>query len=835
MHLLIDLARPFTDPVMIFAVAMVVILVVPLLFQRIRIPGMVGLILAGIVIGPNAANILDRDPTIVLLGTVGLLYIMFLAGLEINLNLFNKHRNRSVVFGALTFILPQGIGTLAALYVLNFSLPAAILLGSLFASHTLLAYPIASRLGLSKTIYSTTAVGATIITDTAALLVLAVVAASTRGALDALFWFQLVIFLAVFVLIIFWGVPKLGRWFFRHVRTGGAAEFAFVLATVFVAAVLAEVAGVEAIIGAFLAGLSLNRLVPEHGPLMNRIAFVGESLFIPFFLLSVGMLVDLRVLVAGLDAWIIAGTMLGCVLIAKWGAAQLLRPLYGHSAAEAGFVFGLTIPQAAATLAAALIGFEVGLFDTSILNGTILMILITCIIGPYATEIYGRKLVLRAEAGATQTADIPERILVPLANPATAETLMDLAFYVRQTISDEPVFPLTVVPDGDSARVASAEKLVSHAVVHAAAADMPVVPMTRVDNDVVTGVHRAIRERRITTVIIGWQGDVSVGQRIFGSILDRLLEEVRQMVMVCRVDHPLNTTRRVVLLVPPMAEFEIGFDDAARAVKRIAGQIGAGLEIVVEEQALDRLGPRMKRLKPDVEITFTGLPAWRTVIEHLESRIEEDDFLLMLSAREGSLAWRPALNRLPRVLSQRFSNVNFVAIYPSEEFAQSDGLPVNTGIVFSGEGTVTGVALQIEAKTIEEAARAVLESRFEDAPARENTLHQLMSTSDTLSPEIRPGVILLHARIDAVKSPEVLIGTSDDGLSLERASQPVHVVVLVLSPTGTAQGEHVRTLAWVARHLRTEEALSTMRSATSAEELRLAFNLSEPGPVINSP
>lgn len=673
--LLISFARPFQDPVLIFAVVLLIILAAPLLFKRLRVPGLIGLILAGVVIGPNALNLLDRDPTIVLLGTVGLLYIMFLAGLEINLNLFAKNRNQSLIFGGLTFILPQAMGALMAFYLLGgvfgmeFGWAAAILLGSLFASHTLLAYPIASRLGLSKTTYSTTAVGATIITDTAALLVLAIVAASTRGALDTAFWIRLVVSLAIFVFIMFWLVPRIGRWFFRAVRGQADAEYVFVLSAVFVAAVLAEVAGVEAIIGAFLAGLALNRLVPEHGPLMSRITFVGESLFIPFFLLSVGMLVDLRVLVSGIDAWIVAGSMTITVVLAKGAASLLTGPLFGYSSDETKVVFGLTIPQAAATLAAALIGFEVGLFDTAILNGTIVMILVTCLAGPYVTERWGRKLALRQEAEPMDLSDAPQRILVPLANPATAEPLMDLAFFLRDPRLNEPLMPLTVARDGASAdeEVVRAEKLLEHAVAHAAAADVPVVPMTRVADSVPEGIKRAVKERRISTLVIGWNGQPSAQQRIFGGVLDVVLDQSTQQLLVCRIEHPLNTTQRVMLAVPPFAQREVGFPEAARSARLIAGQVGARLVVLTDPSHRESVKRIMKPLKPDVDVKYPELSSWGGLVEYLDEHLEANDLLILMTAREETISWRPALDRMPRVFSQRYDQANFITLYPATE------------------------------------------------------------------------------------------------------------------------------------------------------------------------
>ena len=291
-----ELLLPFRDPILIFSSVLLIILIAPAVLKQVRVPGIVGLILAGVLVGPNGLHLLERDASIVLFGTVGLLYIMFLAGLEIDLHDFQRYKNRSLVFGALTFSIPQTIGMLTGRYFLGFSWPSAILLASMFASHTLLAYPIVSRLGIARNEAVSVTVGGTIITDTAALLVLSVIAGSARGELSGAFWLQLSISFALFVFAVLWLFPRVGTWFFKNSGSDSSSQYIFVLAFVFAAAFLAQMAGVEPIIGAFLAGIALNSLIPQQSHLMNRVHFVGNTLFSPFFLLSVGMLVDLRVL-----------------------------------------------------------------------------------------------------------------------------------------------------------------------------------------------------------------------------------------------------------------------------------------------------------------------------------------------------------------------------------------------------------------------------------------------------------------------------------------------------------------------------------------------------------
>ncbi|WP_454436474.1 cation:proton antiporter domain-containing protein [Thauera mechernichensis] len=432
---------PITDPVLVFALVALLILLAPIVMGRWRLPGTIGLLLAGAILGPNALGVLARDQSFVLFGTVGLLYIMFSAALEIDLVVLKRYRMHSLVFGLLTFAIPQGVGTLVGYYVLGFSLPAAILLASLFASHTLLAYPVTRQLGIAHNQAVTTAIGGTIITDTLALLVLAVIAASTRGDTGDYFWHTLVGSLVLYGVIVLFGLPKLARWFFRNVGRNGVSEFVFVLSTVFGCAGMAHLAGSEPIVGAFLAGLALNRLIPHNSALMNRIQFTGEAIFIPFFLLSVGMLLDVSVLVADVRSLSIMLAMLTSVLVTKWLAAAATRVLLGYSREQAGLVFGLSVAQAAATLAATIVGYDLGLFDDAVVNGAIMMMLVTCIVAPLQVDHHGRKIARQSASNDNAVIGSKQRILVSLSSRAPHKALLDLAMMLREPDQQQPIFP----------------------------------------------------------------------------------------------------------------------------------------------------------------------------------------------------------------------------------------------------------------------------------------------------------------------------------------------------------------------------------------------------------
>ncbi|WP_062048096.1 cation:proton antiporter [Bacillus sp. JCM 19034] len=659
--------EPVTNPVLIFAIAMAIFLIAPIIMRKLRIPGIIGLIFAGVIVGPNGIGILDRDPTIVLLGTVGLLYIIFIAGLEIDLEGFKKYRKRSLTFGFLSFNLPFILGCIAILYY-GYPLAAAILLGSLLGSHTLLAYPIASRLGVAKNKSVTMAVGGSIITDTLALLILAVVAGSTQDALTVEFWLTLLLSMAIYVAAIFLIIPIIAKFFFRSYGSEGTLEFVFVMTVLFVSAYFATVAGLEPIIGAFLAGLALNRFIFEQSPLMNRIKFIGNAIFIPFFLLSVGMLMDLRVLFLDPNAWIIASLVITLVIAGKFGAAWITKKIYRYSNEELWLMFGLTIPQAAATLAATLVGFDLGLFDKATVNAVIVMILVTCMIGPYLVEKYARRLVLKESQMPYEPTNAPQRVMIPIANPHTLESLMDLAFIVRESTS-ESLYTLSVARSSDedsSSQVVEAEKLLGHAVQYAAGAEVPIHMLTRVDPNIATGIVRAIEDTRITNVVIGWNGKLSTPQKIFGGVLDQLLERTSQMVLVSKLEQPLNTTKRIVILIPSGFDHKIGFYEPIKVAKRMANQIGATIAVYVMKDEVQPYQKGFQKVKPDAQVTITKLESWHEWNEEYLPKLKKDDIVIVFSARRGTIAWHPQLELLPRVLANATSK-SFIMVYPTEE------------------------------------------------------------------------------------------------------------------------------------------------------------------------
>ncbi|MGB7251729.1 MAG: cation:proton antiporter, partial [Phormidesmis sp.] len=353
-------ADPITDPVAIFLTILAIMLVAPLLFERFQLPGIVGLILAGVVVGPDGLGMLQRDSTIVLLGTVGLLFLMFMAGLETSLDDFKEDGDKATLFGLLTFVIPLAIGTFAML-MLGYGWLAAILVASCFSSHTLLALPVLNKLGIMRSPPVVITLGATLITNVLALLTLAVIIKAYQGSLTLGFWLFLIPALTIYTFACLWGVPHLGRWFFKKFGHDENAEFTFVIATLFVVSYLANAIDIEPIIGAFLAGIALTPLIPQMSPLMNRIQFIGNALFIPFFLISVGMLIDPMVLIREPRVILIAVVMIVAELIGKFIAAWIAGALFKIEFPGVMVMFGLSTAQAASTLAAITVAFNIDL------------------------------------------------------------------------------------------------------------------------------------------------------------------------------------------------------------------------------------------------------------------------------------------------------------------------------------------------------------------------------------------------------------------------------------------------------------------------------------------
>jgi Kef-type K+ transport system membrane component KefB len=678
---------PLRNPVIIFSLVLFIILFSPIVFNKIKVPPIIGLILAGVIIGPYGLNLLLRDSSIVLFGTVGLLYIMFTAGLEIDLEEFKKSRIQSLVFGLYTFLVPISIGTVAVHYTLNFNWPSSVLLASMFASHTLLAYPITSRYGINRIRSVTLTIGGTIITDILALLVLAAIVGMYKGDISSAFWIRLGVSSVIFAGIVFLLFPLIARWFFKKFDDN-ISQYIFVLAIVFLGSFLAEVAGLEAIIGAFLSGLAINRFIPHASPLMNRIEFVGNALFIPFFLIGVGMLVDFSVLFKGLGALKVAGVMIVLAVLTKFIAAWLTQKTFRLSADERQMIFGLSNARVGATLAVVLVGYNVILGETpagepirllneDVLNGTILMILVTCTLSSFTVEKASQHIALQENArhNADEEKET-EKILISVAYPDTVKDLTDLALLIKPHKSKAPVYALHVRDEQGSSESnqAAGKKMLEGVVKHAAATDQEVVPIIRFDLNISNGIIYTIKEHNITDLIIGMHKLAHAGDAFFGAVTNRILASTPETVFIYKPAQPINTLKRLVVAVAPKAEYEHGFQHWFTRIQSISRGTGLPLIIYAATPTLKWLRQINEGNPMPLSIVFEPFDDWAEFLIFTRE-VKQDDLFIIVSSRKGHLSYLPETEKLPHYLPKYFAQNSYLIVYPE----QLDG-HANTGM-----------------------------------------------------------------------------------------------------------------------------------------------------------
>jgi Kef-type K+ transport system membrane component KefB/nucleotide-binding universal stress UspA family protein len=658
--------EPITDPVAIFLVIIAIMLVAPLLFERLRLPGIVGLILAGVIVGPHGFGLLERDKTIVLLGTVGLLFLMFMAGLETSLDDLKYNAKKAVFFGLATFAVPMLLG-FGAMKMLGYSFLASILVASCFASHTLLALPIASKLGIMRSQSVTVTLGGTLITNVLALLVLAIVVKAHQGNLTLGFWLFLLPSLTLYTVTTLWGVPRLGRWFFRRFGHDEGAEFTFVIATLFVVSYFAKLIEIEPIIGAFLAGIAITQLIPQLSPLMNRIQFIGNTLFVPFFLISVGMLVNPSILFQEPRSLLISAVMVVVAIVAKfipaWGAGKLFRFDFSNMMV----MFGLSVAQAASTLAAITVAYNIKLVDQSTVNGTIAMILVTCLASPWITDRWGQGMksssISAPETQPGETSQTPPRyrILVPVANPNTEDNLLQLALILAKS-TNGTLLPLHVLTDAYAPISTEAklqqERLLAAAETIAHAAVTDVEPIGRVDDSVDKGILRTAQERNANLLICGWKGYATYRENFFGSVIDNVARRTVVPMLITRFTHPIQSTQRVFLAVSNTETTRASFQQTLILMRALSTELKASLQIlqVFPNSRAANVSHKTPGLSEEVPVQkIRG-----NFINQVAKILEPDDLLVLTHNAHPELLGVPTLGIEPQAIARQHPDISII-------------------------------------------------------------------------------------------------------------------------------------------------------------------------------
>lgn len=660
---------PLQQPVEIFLLVLLIILLGPLLFRRLKIPNIVGMIIAGMIVGPYGFNILERDASFRIFGEVGILYIMFLAAVEIDMYHLRKQWAQGGLFGLFSFGLPMLLGIFGSHYAFGTGWASSVLIASMYASHTLVSYPTVSRFGLSNTRSAVIAVAGTIVAVLLALLSLAeVVKVRVNGSFS---WSSLGLLLGlmvVYALVIGFFYPWITRKFFRRFNDT-VSQFIFVLSLVFIASQLANVIGLEAILGAFYAGLVLNRLIPGRSALMGRIKFTGDAIFIPYFLIGVGMLINVGVIVKGWGVAWVAVNMIAVALGAKWLAAYISQQIFRLDKIDRLMMFGLTSGKAAATIAATMIGYSYGLLTEDVMNGAVLMILVCCVVSTVCTESASKRLRMRLTE---EELDRPEndaiadaRQLVAVANPVTAEGLMKMAILMRSPGNRLPVVALFVRSGDDQRKVSMGRRALGSAVAAAMSVDLEVKDIERYDINVVSGVTNVVKEQDSTDIIIGLHRKSNVVDTFYGTMIEQLLASTDKMVIMSRCFVPVDTIYRLVVVVPRDAEYETGFRAWVERFGNLASQLGCKMIVIAYASTSEFIKSVIEDCGLGVRLEFRWMDSWDDFIL-LSGDIGDEDLLVVVGARKGSISHNSDLESMPSFLSRHFSTNNLVVVYPRQ-------------------------------------------------------------------------------------------------------------------------------------------------------------------------
>ena len=671
---------PIEDPLLKFLIEIIIILCIPLLLNKIKVPHLLGLIIAGALIGPNGFGVLSRDSSVVVTGTTGLLYIMFLAGLEIDMADFKKNKWKSIIFSVFTFAVPFILGLLGGYYLLDFSLLTSVLFASLFSSHTLIVYPMVSGLGIAKKLSVNLTVGGTMITDVLSLLVLAAIVGMSQGEVGTAFWVRLTVSMIIFTLIVLLVFPIIARWFFKNVEDK-ISQYLFVIVMIYLAALLAELAGIESIIGAFFAGLALNKLIPHTSSLMNRVEFVGNAIFIPFFLISVGMLIDFNAFIQSWETLWVAAIMLVASIGGKYAAAMLTKKTFKLTDDEGQLIFGMSSASAAATLASVMVGYNIiigendagepiRLLNEHVLNGSILLILVSCTISSFVSMASAQRIA-QADKDNTVSGNSQEKenILLALHYEATVERMINLGLMVK-TASNKELYAVNVInEDANESSVKNAQRILDTAVKAASAADVALNPITRHDNDTAGGISNVIKEKEITDLIVGLEGGKGFSASFVYNLYNGYLRNKSINLMVYHAVQPAATVKRYVVFIPAYAEMDAGFFPSMLRIWNIGRNSGAKMSFYGKEKTLDILKRIAK--KAAIEATFDVFSNWENA-EKIAMTIEENEGLIIMMGDRGMHSYFSRMRDVPDLLNQKFNNNNYMLIYPFSKTAANN-------------------------------------------------------------------------------------------------------------------------------------------------------------------
>lgn len=672
---------PITDPTLIFFVVLLVILLSPIIMGRLRIPHIIGMVLAGVLVGEYGLDILKRDASFELFGSVGLYYIMFLAGLEMDMEGLKKNKGRVSIFGLLTFIIPFFLTYLMGIYLLGYSEMSSLLLGCIMSSNTLVAYPIVGRYGLTQHQSSTLSVGATMISLLLALIGMATIVNSYNGGSGGAFWIWFILKFALYISGLIWGIPRMARWFLRR-YSDNVMQFIFVLAVMFLSAALSNAIGLEGIFGAFFSGLILNRFIPRFSPLMNHIEFTGNALFIPYFLIGVGMLINVRLLFTGphiiwvVLCFVVFGT------VGKGLAAYLSGLLFRLPKVVCNMLFGLTSAHAAGAIAMVMVGrkLEIApgqfLFNDEVLNGIVMMILFTCVFSTMMTEKAAQRIrLMKKEEPEMVRTDNDERILIPVKYPDYADNLLSLAMMMRNPKHRRGLVALNVVYDDVNAAKNQEEgrQLLDHLRREASAVNVPLETQVRIAANIANGIKHAFKEFQASEIVMGLHARQEITKGFWGQFTQNLYNGLSRQIVISRIMQPLNTIRRIQVAVPSRAEFEPGFYRWLERLSRIAANTECRIVFHGRQDTLQLISGYVRNRHPSVRGEYVQMEHWKELLR-LAAEVKEDHLFVIVTARKGTISYKTAMERLPEEINRFFKGKTIMIIFPDQYGDRMDGM-----------------------------------------------------------------------------------------------------------------------------------------------------------------
>ena len=672
---------PITDPTLIFFVVLLMILLSPIIMGRLRIPHIIGMVLAGVLVGKYGLNILGRDASFELFGRVGLYYIMFLAGLEMDMEGLKKNRNRVMVFGMLTFLVPFAMTYFMGVSLLGYIPLASLLLAAIMASNTLIAYPIVGRYGLTRHTSSTLSVGSSMMALFMALIVMASIVNSFHGNGGILFWLLFILKFVAYCVGLIMVIPRVTRWFLRR-YSDAVMQFIFILAIVFLSAALSDAVGLEGIFGAFMSGLILNRFVPKVSPLMNRIEFTGNALFIPYFLIGVGMLINVRLLFAGSKILWVVFCIVFFGTLGKAVAAYLAARIFRMSWLAGHMMFGLTSAHAAGAIAMVMVGrrLEVApgqyLFGDEVLNGIVIMILFTCVISTVITERAAQRLRLQEKEDQNMMKNLDdEKILIPVKYPEYSDNLVTMATLMRNPRLKRELVALNVVYDDVNMRHNQAEgqRLLDHLCHLASASDVPMVTQVRVAANIANGIKHAFKEFQASEILMGLHFHKEINRSFWGEFTRSLYNGLSRQIIVTRILQPLNTIRRIQVAIPSRAEFEPGFYRWLERLARMAGNLECRIAFHGRNETLQLVNEFIRNRFPSVRAEYEEMAHWKD-LPTLGSQVREDHLFVIVTARKGTISYKTAMERLPEELNKFIKGKTIMIIFPDQYGSEMDDM-----------------------------------------------------------------------------------------------------------------------------------------------------------------